>query len=313
MKVLITGADGFVGSALLPALSLRGHAVRAAARRPLPHADSVAVGDIALDTDWSQALKGCEAIVHLAARVHVMRDSAADPLAEFRRVNTQPTASLARAAADAGVRRLVFVSTAKVLGESSPRRGFSDSDPPAPADPYAISKREAEDELRAIAANTGLEVVILRPPLVYGPRVGANFMRLMRWIDARRPLPFGNVANRRSLLYVGNLASAIAAALEHPHPIDGTFLVCDDESVSTPELARRIATALGRDPRLWKLPPSFLRLAGLVTGRGAELDRLLGDFALDASGIRNILRWTPPFSLSQGLAATAAWYRSLAR
>ncbi len=247
MKVLVTGADGFVGRAVVAALSLRGFELRAAARLALPLADSVATGDIRT-TDWSEALRGCEAIVHLAARVHVMREASADALAEFRRVNTEATVRLAAAAVTAGVRRLVFVSTAKVLGESSPGRAFTDSDPPAPADAYARSKSEAEDELRAIAVATGLQVVILRPPLIYGPGVRANFLRLMRWIDASRPLPFGGVENRRSILYVGNLASAVAASLEHEQAAGRSFLVCDRELISTPELARHIGAALQRSP-----------------------------------------------------------------
>lgn len=309
MKVLVTGASGFVGSALVPVLAARGHAVRAAARRPLDIADSVVVGDLGPDTDWRAALAGCDAVVHLAARVHVMRDAAGDPLAAYRRANTAGTMALAEQARSAGVRRFVFASTAKVLGESSPRgRPFTDDDPPAPVDPYAVSKAEAEQRLAALAAEGGMRVATVRPPLVYGPGVGANFLRLMTAIARGRPLPLGSIANRRSLVYAGNLAAAIAALLEHADA-SGPYLVSDGEDLSTPDLVRRVAAALGTPPRLVPVPPALFAAAGAVLGKRAEVERLTGDFALAPTRLA-ALGWRPPFTVAQGLAETARWFRS---
>jgi nucleoside-diphosphate-sugar epimerase len=307
----VTGASGFVGTALLPVLALRGHAVRAAARRPLAAPGSVVVPEVGPDTDWRTALAGCDAVVHLAARVHVMRDEVRDPLEAYRRVNAAGTARLARQAVEAGVGRFVFVSTAKVLGEHSPAgHPFTDDDAPSPADPYSMSKAEAEDALERMAAGNGMRAVMLRPPLVYGPGVGANFLRLMDAIARGRPLPVGLVANRRSLVYVGNLVAAIAAGLELPTP-PVRCLVSDGEDVSTPDLARRIASALDTRARLLPIPPGLLSAAGALTGRRAEVDRLLGNFALAPTALARA-GWTPPFTLDQGLVATAAWFRSRA-
>lgn len=309
MNVLVTGAGGFVGTALLPALAARGHAVQAAARAASPQAGTVAVGNIGPDTDWRAALAGCDAVVHLAARVHVMRDGDADPLAAYRHVNTAGTIRLAEQAAAAGVRTFVFMSTAKVLGESSPPgRAFTDASIPAPTDPYAVSKAEAEDALAAIAARTGMRVVTLRPPLVYGPGVGANFLRLMEAVVKGTWLPLGAVRNRRSLVYVGNLAAAVIAVLERDDA-HGAYLVADGDPLSSPDLVRRIAAALGRPARLLPVPAAVLRAAGAVLGKGAEVDRLLGDFALAPTGLAS-LGWRPPFTAAQGLAATAASFRS---
>lgn len=309
MKVLVTGASGFVGTALLPALIERGHAVQAAVRIAPPRSDAIAVGDIGPDTDWHAALDGCEAVVHLAARVHVMRDAATDPIAAYRRVNTAAAARLAEQARGAGVRTFVFMSTAKVLGESSPAgRPFTDASALAPEDPYAVSKAEAEVAIAAIGAGTGMRIVSVRPPLVYGPGVGANFLRLMDTVARGRPLPLGAVRNRRSLVYVGNLAAAAVACLEHADA-RGAYLVSDGAALSTPDLIRRIGTALGRPARLLPVPAALLRAAGALAGKTAEIDRLLGDFALAPTGLA-ALGWQPPFTVNEGLAATAAWYRS---
>jgi nucleoside-diphosphate-sugar epimerase len=308
VRILLTGASGFVGTAALTALAQRGHPVRAAARRSLPHADTMLVTDIGPDTDWRVALAGCDAVVHLAARVHVMREGSADPLAAFRRVNTAGTLALAEQAAAAGVRALVFASTVKVLGESSARgRPFTDTDPPAPMDPYAISKAEAERGLADIATRTGMRVVALRPPLVYGPGVGANFLRLMRGIERGTPLPLGAIANRRSLVYVGNLADAIAFCVEREEA-RGAYLVSDGADLATPELVRRLAAALGRPARLLPVPAGLLRTAGALLGKRAEMERLLGDLAVAPNGLAR-LGWRAPFTVDEGLRATAAWFR----
>jgi nucleoside-diphosphate-sugar epimerase len=309
MKILVTGAGGFVGSALCPALEARGHAVRAAARRPLDRPDARVVDDIGPDTDWRDALHGCDAVVHLAAMVHVMGAADASTLASYRRVNAAGTRALAEQALLAGVRRFVFVSTAKVLGEASPTgRPFTDADADRPLDPYAISKAEAERALDEASDGTQMRVAILRPPLVYGPGVGANFLRLFEAVARGRPLPFGAVANRRSLVYVGNLASAIAACLEHPEA-RGRYLVCDGQDVSTAALVQRIGHALGRSPRLVAVPVGVLRAAGALFNRRADMDRLLGDFALAPTRLA-ALGWRAGFSLDDGLAATAEWFRA---
>lgn len=311
MRVLVTGATGFVARAVMPALLARGHEVRAAARRPVAGVDTVIVPDVGPHTDWAAALDGCDAVVHLAARVHVLRDPSAEPLADFRRVNRDGTRRLAEEAVRAGVGRIVHVSTAKVLGESSPPgRPFGDDAAPAPADPYSVSKWEAERALEEACGAAGAAAVSLRPPLVYGPGVGANFLRLLRAVDARRPLPLGAIANRRSLVYVGNLASAVAACIEAASLPCAAWLVADGADLSTPELVRRIGRALGVHPRLVPVPPAWLRLGGSLLGRRAEMDRLLGDFALAPTALAARLGWSPPFDVDHGLAETAAWYRA---
>lgn len=317
--VLVTGANGFVGTAVCRALLEKGRKVCAAVRGDIardavltafPGLPCVSVGDLAPDTDWTDAVRGCASVVHLAARVHMMSDTAADPLAEFRRVNRDATRRLAESAARAGVRRFVFVSTIKVNGEATSGGGFTERDPPSPGDPYAISKWESEEAIAELASASGMEYVILRPPLVYGPGVGANFLRVLRAADRRLPLALGSVRNRRSFLYVGNLADAIVTCLEHPVAAGRTYLVADGEEVSTPDLFRRVGAALQRPARLIYVPIFVLRLAAMVLGRGAELSRVTGDLVVDASAIRRELGWQPRYTMREGLEATANWYRS---
>ncbi len=308
MKVLVTGAGGFVGRALLPVLAARGMDCVAAVRRAkVPGAASVvAVGDIGAGTDWRAALAGCEAVVHLAARVHVMNETAPDPLEAFRAVNTAGTVRLAREAAAAGVRRLLFVSTVKVHGEDSGERILSERDAPAPAEPYAISKWEAELELARVSAATGLAVTVLRPPLLYGPGAGGNFERMVSALRRGLPLPLASIRNRRSLLYVDNLADAIATCLGDAAAVGRTFLVSDGEDLSTPELLRRCAAAMGVHARLWPCPPAVLRAAATLAGRRAAAQRLTGSLAIDSGAIRAALRWRPPFTVDEALARTLA-------
>ena len=313
MHVLVTGAGGFVGRALVPALLRDGHKVRAAVRNldggPVLGAEMVAVGDIGPATDWEAALDGVEAVVHLAARVHVMRDSAADPLAEFRQVNVEGTRRLGAAAASAGVRRFVFVSSVKVNGEATRDRPFTEQDPPAPRDPYGVSKWEAEQALM-VGARAGMEPVVLRPPLVYGPGVGGNFLSLLRLCHRGLPLPLGAVRNARSLIYVGNLAHALVRAVDHPAASGRTFLVRDGADVSVPQLLRQTGEALGCPVRLIPVPPPLLRFGAAVLGRTAAAERLLGSLSVDDSSIRQVLEWQPPFSMAEGLRETGAWFRA---
>jgi nucleoside-diphosphate-sugar epimerase len=325
--VLVTGANGMVGRALCSALRARGSRVRTALRQAQQFspnsalADSVIIGEIGPETDWRAALQGVECVVHLAARVHVMRESAADPLAEYRRVNTSGTERLARMAADAGVKRLVFVSTIKVNGEKSlpaplsqgGSRPFSEADSPNPQDAYGISKWEAEQALARVASETGLEIVILRPPLVYGPGVKGNFLRLLNAVYRRVPLPLGSVKNRRSLIYLGNLVDAIALCVSHPRAAGQTFLVSDGKDLSTSELVRRLADALGRPAHLLSVPPALLKLAGSVTGKSDAVARLTESLRVDSSKIRAELNWSPPHSMEEGLRETAAWFRATVR
>ncbi len=304
-KVLVTGASGFVGTALCGQLRAAGYTVVAAVRWRSGLPDEVAIGEMSSFTNWRFALAGCDTVIHLAARVHVMNDTAQDPLALYRATNTEATLNLARQAAQAGVRRFVFVSSIKVNGEG--RDGpYRETDAPAPEDAYAISKWEAEQGLRQIEWETGLEVVILRPPLLYGPGVKANFQRLMRTVARGWPLPLGAIRNRRSLLYLGNFVDAIRVCVEHPAAAGQTFLLDDGKPVSTPDLIRAVARAMGRPARLLWVPVGVLAFTGTLLGKRAAVARLTGSLFVDSSAIRARLGWTPPYSMEAGLAATVA-------
>lgn len=303
--IAITGASGFVGSALCSRLEHDRIAFRPLSRSMPGRVPGAAkVADVGPQTDWSAALEGCDAVVHLAARVHVMRESAADPLAEFRRVNTAGTERLARQAVEMGVRRFVFISTAKVLGEDSGDRAFTEGDPPCPSDPYAISKWEAELALARVSTETGLIVTVLRPPLVYGPGVGGNFASLASALHRGIPLPLASIRNRRSMIYVGNLCDAILVCLRHPAAGGRTFLAADGEDLSTPEILRRCARAMGTRVHLLPCPVPLLVAAATLGGYGASVRRLTRSLALDASALRSELGWHPPFTLDEGLART---------
>jgi len=317
--VLVTGANGFVGMAVCRALLDKGRVVRAAVRGKsaqdalqgnLPGLPCVHVDDITPGTDWSSALAGCDAVVHLAARVHMMRETASDPLAEYRRMNRDAARHLAESAGRAGVRRFVFLSTIKVNGEASRGAGFRESDPPAPEDSYAVSKWEAEQAIAEAAKAAGMEYVILRPPLVYGPGVAANFLRVLQAVDRGDPVALGSIRNRRSFLYVGNLADAIATCVDHPAAANKTYVLADGGGVSTPELFQRVGAALGRPARLKKVPLIVMRLGALLLGRAADVSRLTGDLAVDDAAIRRELGWVPPYTMEEGLVETARWYRS---
>jgi nucleoside-diphosphate-sugar epimerase len=254
------------------------------------------------------SLSGADAVVHLAARVHVMRDGAANRLAEFRRVNTEATLELAREAVRHGVRRFIFLSTVKVNGERTDGAPFTERDLPRPADPYAVSKWEAEQGLAQIAASGALELVVLRPPLVYGAGVKGNFLRLMKLVARRVPLPLGAVANHRSLIYVGNLASAIERAARVEPGVRGTFLLSDGADLSTPDLIRWLGKAIGRPARLLPLPPALLGALGRAVGKGDEVARMIESLRVDCSAARRELQWEIPFTVEQGLKETADWF-----
>jgi nucleoside-diphosphate-sugar epimerase len=314
MKVLVTGAAGFVGRTLCDDLTHHGHHVRRAVRESAgapgrQAAGTVLVGDIGPKTDWTASLDGMEAVVHLAARVHLLQDSAADALAEYRRVNVEGTRLLAAASLRAGVRRLIFLSSAKVHGERSVRP-FSEKDAAHPEDAYAVSKLEAEEALKTMLAGSQTQWTVLRPPLVYGPGVRANFLRLLRTVARGVPLPLALIDNRRSLIYVGNLVGAIKAAVERGGAYGNTWLVSDGEDLSTPELVRRVAQALNRPARLAPVPVWLLRLAGALSGKRAAVDRLVDSLQVDATAIRAALDWTPPYTVDQGLVETVRWFRT---
>lgn len=308
MRILVTGATGFVGRALCPALLSAGHQVIAAVRTAdsrLPATiEQRAVGDIGPHTQWEGALAGCEAVVHLASHVHRPRERNSDL---YFRVNAQGTRRLAQSAAACSVRRLVYVSTLKVHGEGGPE-ALTEESAFDPRDDYARSKRDGELALEQVAAGTRLETVILRPPIVYGPWVKANFLSLMRAIDRGLPVP-ASIRNKRSLLYAGNLADAIVRCLSDERASKMIFLLSDGEPISTAVLAERLAAAFGRRARLLTLPNRLITVAAALLGRKRDLERLAGSLYLADDRIRKVLDWRPPHSLQAGLEATAAWYR----
>lgn len=305
MKVLITGGTGFVGQLLARTIQAQGHEVVRAVRQAQP--DSVLISAVDSNTSWLEALQGCDSVVHLAARVHVMNDKSTDPLHEFRRVNVQGTVNLARQAVAAGVRRFVFLSSLKVNGEATQEgRPFTADVAPAPVDPYGVSKHEAEQALRQIAADTGMEVVIIRPPLVYGPGVKANFESMMRWLARGVPLPLAAVTNnRRSLVALDNLVDLIVTCLNHPAAANQTFLVSDGEDLSTAQLLKRMGAAMGHPARLFYVPPALLKLGATVLNKPGLYQRLCGSLQLDIAKTRQLLGWTPSVSVDEGLRRAA--------
>ncbi len=307
-RVLVTGANGFIGRVACAELSSRGYDVLAALRTARDSGGLSAlcrhlvIGNIDEQTDWKTSLAGVDCVVHLAARVHLMHDTAADPLTEFRRVNVALTLNLARQAAAAGVRRFVFVSSIKVNGEATAAgQPFTAEDVPHPTDPYGVSKYEAEQGLMQLAAETGLEVVVIRPVLVYGTGVKANFHAMMRLVLNGVPLPLGALHNQRSLVAVENLVDLIAVCLRHPAAANETFLVSDGEDLTLTGLLQRTAAAFGRRARLLPVPMFILKLVGRILRKEAVVQRLCDTLQVDISKTRRWLGWVPPVSVDAGL------------
>lgn len=309
VRLLVTGASGFVGGAIAArAAASPLFRVRAASRRstPLPEGVEAVTGVDLLDPGtWSRAVEGVDVVIHAAARVHVMHDTSADPLAEFRRVNVEGSLALASAARRAGARRFVFISSIKVNGEATVAgRPFTAGDAPAPADPYGVSKHEAEIALRALATDTGLEVTVIRPVLVYGPGVRGNFRSMIRWVERGVPLPLASVNNRRSLVALDNLVDLALTCAVHPAAAGETFLVSDGDDVSTCELLRRLARALDRPARLYPVPVTVLLAAATIVGRRDVARRVLGSLQVDTAHTRRLLGWTPSVGMDDALRRT---------
>ncbi|MEA9568012.1 SDR family oxidoreductase [Polynucleobacter sp. AP-Nickl1-40-C4] len=311
--ILITGSTGFVGNALSTSLA-RYIPVRISVRdaskaQQLDNLD-VAEASMSPNQDWKSALAGISVVVHCAARVHVMKDSVIDPLFEFRQVNLSGTLNLARQASIAGVQRFIFISSIKVSGESTDlNHPFSADQPPAPSDPYGISKYDAEIGLRALSRETGMEVVIIRAPLIYGPGVKANFLTMMKWLRRGIPLPLGGVTkNRRSFVFIENFISMIVTCINHPAAANQVFMVSDDEDMSTSELLRRMALALGRPTRLIFVPVNLLAYGAKLIGRHDIFQRLCGSLQVDIKKTKDLLGWSPPVSVDEGLRRTAVHF-----
>lgn len=307
-RILVTGATGFVGRVLVRTLAARGLPVRSVVRREgSAGGDEVVVGDIGPGTDWTAALAGVDRVIHCAARVHQLNDRSADPVRAYRAVNTAGTLNLARQAAAAGTGRLVFLSSIKVNGEATPPgRPFTAADAPDPQDPYGLSKAEAEAGLLEMCAATGMSCTIVRPPLVYGPGVRANFASMMRWVARGLPLPLARAdRNRRSLVGVDNLVDLLIRSVDHPGAANQIFLASDGDDMSTAELLRRLGAATGNPARLLPVPLGVLRFAATALGRGAVATRLLGSLQVDIEKTRGLLDWRPPVSVDEGLRRAA--------
>jgi nucleoside-diphosphate-sugar epimerase len=309
-NILLTGATGFVGNAVMKRLVIDGYEVTAAVRNQQSSVHGkvqmIVVPGLDASTEWSAALAGLHVAIHVAARVHVMSEQSADPLAEFRKVNVEGTLNLARQAAAAGIKRFVFISSIKVNGEGTkPSQPYTAFDLPAPQDPYGISKMEAEHGLRQLAEDTGMEVVIIRPVLVYGPGVKANFRSMMSWLNKGVPLPLGTILNKRSLVSLDNLVDLVVTCIKHPAAANQTFLVSDGEDLSTTEMLRHMGKALGKPVRLLPVPAGLLEGGAALLGKRAVAQRLCGSLQVDISHTRETLNWTPPVSVDEGFRAAA--------
>lgn len=309
--VLVTGAAGFVGGFLCNYLTDKGFKVRAAVRcSNLDSVETFSVGDIDGNTDWTKVLEGCDYVVHLAARVHVMSEKSGNPIELYRSTNTEGTRNLSSQAASAGVKRFIYLSSIKVNGEETRTRPFAADDVPNPEDPYAVSKFEAENGLSDICEQSEMEYVIIRPPLVYGSGVKANFLSLIKLINRGIPLPLAAINNRRSLLALGNLLDFILLTLVHKKAGGQVFLISDGEDISTPVLIRKIGCCLGKRPLLFSVPLSLIRIIAAVFGKSSVIDRLAGSLQIDISKAQNLLGWQPPLSQDMALQETVDWFRN---
>jgi UDP-N-acetyl-alpha-D-quinovosamine dehydrogenase len=310
-RVLVTGASGFVGSILCPVLAQAGYVVRAALRSsraaPAGVTESVVVGDIGDHTNWTEALRNVELVIHLAARAHTVNARTAGTEL-YAQINAHGTRRLATQSASQGITRFVYLSTVKVNGEDSGARPYSAEDVPRPLDAYATSKWLGEQALWRVAAGTAIQAAVVRSPLVYGPGVRANFLRLLRWVDRERLLPLGAICNQRSVVSVWNLCDLLLRVIEDPAAPGRVWMVSDGADVSTPDLVRVLGRAMGRQVRLVSVPVSLLYLAGTLSARRAEIGRLCGSLVIDISETRSQLNWTPPVPLQESLERTVAWY-----
>ena len=313
MKILVTGVSGFVGQSLIRELKLKNIRFVGIVRQlSLSNLDGmIEVSDFSIPNIWQKPLANCDVVIHLAARVHVMREVTESPLMAFLDINLKGTLSLAEAAAKAGVKRFIYVSSIKVNGESTTNKKFIETDIPNPLNPYAISKWEAEKALRKIEQETGMELVILRPPLIYGPRVKANFASLLKLVDKGLPLPLLGINNKRSLIFLDNFVDAIITCVMHPNAAGKTYLVSDGEDVSMAQLVKKIAVSLNRPSYLFYFPLIVIRLIAKLIGKTSSINRVTESLVIDSSKIRIELDWRPPFTIDQGLKITADAYRKI--
>jgi UDP-glucose 4-epimerase len=314
-SVVITGANGFVGRALCATLWNLGYRVKTLTRCPYVFEggiQNIVLTDLNMKAPVLEVMQGVDVVIHLAARVHVMKESSLDvlaTLAAYRAINVEMTLNLARQAALAGVQRFIYMSSIKVNGERTvPGKPFKEDDVPAPEDPYGVSKMEAELALLTLSKETGMEVVIIRPPLIYGPGVGANFMTMMRWVAHRVPLPLGAIHNQRSMLALGNLVDFITICIGHPKAAGQVFLVSDGQDISVTQLLHKLASALKVRLFLPPLPVSLIQLVAATLGKGTIAQRLCNNLQVDSTKTQSLLGWSPPLSLDAGLQVTADWY-----
>lgn len=315
MKILITGGTGFVGSKTVSACLCRGNIVSATRRNPQKQFQSgvipIQIKDIGPDTIWREYLEGKECVIHTAARAHIMNDTVNNPIAAYQRINTEGTLNLAKQAAQSGIRRFIFISSIKVNGESTKKgESFHPDDVPLAKDPYGISKLKAEFGLREIADASGMEIVIIRPTMVYGPGVKGNFLSMLHWIDKRIPLPLGGINNKRSMVALDNLVDLILKCVDNPLAANQIFLASDGEDISTSELLRLIGNALDRPARLFSLPQEFVEACGRLVGMSAQVRRLYNSLQVDIEKNKKLLNWTPPITMLQGLHKTVEFYKS---